>query len=87
MTQVTMLTITLFATAILLYLSFKIFHEQRPLIKSFRSIIFSTGIMTAINIFGDKIGISMPLNFPNLIAVGILGIPGICLMIILNAIF
>ena len=70
-----------------IYILFKAFKEPHALIKSFKSIFFSTSTLLILNALSDKIGISMPLNLPSIVAVGVLGIPGVCLLTILNAVF
>ena len=74
-------------TIVAIYILFKIFREPRPLIKAFTSIFFSTSVLLILNALSDKIGICMPLNSTNIITAGVLGIPGVCLLTILNAVF
>ncbi len=71
---------------IVVYFMSRIFKEPHPFIKSAVSIFCSTSTLLFLNIFSEKIGILMPLNLASVLTAEILGIPGICLMVILNVI-
>jgi len=81
-----MYQVVIVAMLIIVYLIFKILKQPHPFLKSIASLTFSLGILLILNILSEKIGIIMPLNLANIFTAGILGIPGVCLMIILNAI-
>lgn len=71
----------------LLFFIFKIFKEPKPLLKSIKSVFFSTAALITLHTLSPSLGISMPINLPTILTSGILGIPGICLMTILNVVF
>lgn len=75
------------ATVLILYITFKLLKQSHPLLKTVKSILSSTLFMIILNFANTLFGISIPLNVANLCAAGFLGIPGICLIIILNAVF
>ena len=72
---------------VLLYFIFKIFKEPRPFIKSIKSMFFSMSALITLHALSPTIGLPMPINIPSILTSTILGIPGICLMIILNVVF
>lgn len=72
---------------VLSYVIFRILKDPRPAIHTLKSMIFSTACMIGLNYVGIYIGIPTPLNAINLFVAGILGVPGICIMTILNTIF
>ena len=75
------------ALFILLYFIFKIFKEKKPFVKSIKSIFFSMGALIFMHVLSPAIGVPMPINIANILTSGILGIPGICLITILNVVF
>lgn len=68
------------------YVAFKVLKVSHAFVKSILSVALSLGLLMVLNIISEKIGIFMPLNLASVFAAGVLGIPGICLMIILNVI-
>ncbi|MBR2734699.1 MAG: pro-sigmaK processing inhibitor BofA family protein [Clostridia bacterium] len=72
---------------ILIFCIFKIFKEPKPFLKSIKSVFFSTAALITLHTLIPALGISMPINLPTILTAGILGIPGICLMTILNVVF
>lgn len=80
-----MYQIALATALIMVYFMFKIFKEPHPFIKSIGSIALSMTALLLLNAFSEKIGILMPLNLGSILTAEILGIPGVCLMVILNA--
>ncbi len=44
-------------------------------------------ILFIVNFFGDFVGISLGMNFINAIIIGLLGVPGVVLLIIINLFF
>lgn len=72
---------------ILLYFIFKIFKEEKPFIKSIKSMFFSMGALAVLHTLSPTIGLPMPINILSVLTSAILGIPGICLITILNVVF
>lgn len=82
-----MYSIILALALIVVYFMFRIFKTPHSFIKSIMSIVFSMVTLTLLNVLGGKIGLFMPLNLASILTAGVLGIPGICSMIILNVVF
>ncbi len=81
-----MYQIVIVAALIVVYFLFRIFKKPRPFINSVGSIALSMTALLLLNTFSEKIGILMPLNLISILTAEILGIPGVCLMVVLNAI-
>lgn len=75
------------ALFISLYFIFKIFKEPKPFVASLKSMLFSTGALITLHALSPTLGISIPINIASLVTSAALGIPGICLMTILNVVF
>lgn len=61
-----------------------------PLKKIFKlilNILIGLIMILLVNVFGQKIGLSIPFNFVTALISGLLGVPGVIVLIILNYIF
>lgn len=59
----------------------------KRILKLLLNIIFGLFLILITNIFGEKIGLHIPFNIVTAIISGILGIPGVISLIVLNYIF
>ena len=80
------LTIILIAIIVLSLAKF-IFHvNAKRLIELIINIILGLIVLWLINKFGGSLGIAIPINFITALVVGILGVPGVIILLLLNSI-
>ena len=80
------LTIILIALVVLALAKF-IFHvNAKRLIELIVNIVLGLIVLWLINKFGGSLGISIPINFITALVVGILGVPGVIILLLLNLI-
>lgn len=80
------LTIILIAIIVLSLAKF-IFHvNAKRLIELIINIILGLIVLWLINKFGGSLGIAIPINFITALVVGILGVPGVIILLLLNLI-
>lgn len=80
------LQIIIVAAIVLLLAKFIFKVNTKRLIELIVNIILGIVVIWLINTFGSSLGISIPLNFITALVVGILGIPGVIILILLNLI-
>ena len=80
------LTIILVAVIVLLLAKFVLRINTRGLIGLLINILLGIIVIWLLNKFGGPLGISIPLNFITALIVGILGIPGVIILVLLNLI-
>ena len=81
------LTIVLVALVVLLLAKFVLHVDMKRLIELIINILLGILIMWLINKFGGSLGISIPINFITALVVGILGVPGVIILVLLIAFF
>ena len=80
------LTIILTAIVVLLLAKF-VFHVSiKRIIELIINIILGIIVLWIINKFGGSLGINIPLNIITGLVVGILGLPGVIILLLLNLI-
>ena len=80
------LTMILIAIVVLALAKF-IFHvNAKRLIELIVNIVLGLIVLWLINKFGGSLGISIPINFITALVVGILGVPGVIILLLLNLI-
>ena len=80
------LQIIIVAAIVLLLAKFIFKVNTKRLIELIVNIILGIVVIWLINTFGSSLGISIPLNFITALVVGVLGIPGVIILILLNLI-
>ncbi len=80
------LTIILIAIIVLLLAKFIFRVNARRLIELIVNIILGLIVLWLINKFGGSLGIAIPINFITALVVGILGVPGVIILVLLNLI-
>ena len=80
------LQIIIVAAIVLLLAKFIFKVNTKRLIELIVNILLGIVVIWLINTFGSSLGISIPLNFITALVVGVLGIPGVIILILLNLI-
>ncbi len=80
------ITMILIAAIVLLLAKFVLKVSPRRLIELVINILLGIIVIWLINTFGGSLGISIPLNFLTALVVGVLGIPGVIILVLLNLI-
>ena len=80
------LTMILIAIIVLLLDKFVLKVNTKRLIELIINILLGIVVIWLINKFGGSLGISIPLNFITALVVGVLGIPGVIILVLLNLI-
>ena len=80
------ITILLVAIIVLLLAKFVFKVNVKRLIELIINIVLGIIVLWLINKFGGSLGISIPINIITAIVVGILGLPGVIILILLNLI-
>ncbi len=80
------LQIIIVAAIVLLLAKFIFKVNTKRLIELIVNILLGIVVIWLINTFGSSLGISIPLNFITALVVGVLGIPGVIILVLLNLI-
>lgn len=80
------LTMILVAIIVLLVAKFILNLNIRRIIELAINIVLGIIVLWLLNKFGGSLGISIPINVITAIVVGILGIPGVIILVLLNLI-
>lgn len=80
------LTMVLVAIIVLLVAKFILNLNLRRIIELAINIVLGIIVLWLLNKFGGSLGISIPINVITAIVVGILGIPGVIILVLLNLI-
>ena len=80
------LTMIITAIVVLLIAKFLLHVNVRRLIELIINIILGIVILWLLNKFGGSLGISIPINIITALVVGILGVPGVIILLLLNLI-
>jgi len=80
------LQIIIVAAVVLLLAKFIFKVNTKRLIELIVNILLGIVVIWLINTFGSSLGISIPLNFITALVVGVLGIPGVIILVLLNLI-
>ena len=80
------LTMILVAIIVLLVAKFVLNLNVRRIIELAINIVLGILILWLLNKFGGGLGISIPINIITALVVGILGIPGVIILVLLNLI-
>ena len=80
------LQIIIVAAIVLLLAKFIFKVNTKRLVELIINILLGIVVIWLINKFGGSLGISIPLNFITALVVGILGIPGVIILVLLNLI-
>ncbi len=80
------LTMIITAIVVLLIAKFLLHVNVRRLIELIINIILGIVILWLLNRFGGSLGISIPINIITALVVGILGVPGVIILLLLNLI-
>ena len=80
------LQIILVAAVVLLLAKFVLRINTKRLIELIINILLGIIVIWLINQFGGSLGISIPLNFITALVVGVLGLPGVIILVLLNLI-
>ena len=80
------LTMILIAAVVLLVAKFVLNINTKGLIELIINIILGILIIWLINMFGSGLGINIPLNWITAIVVGVLGVPGVIILVLLSLI-
>lgn len=80
------LQIILVAAVVLLLAKFVLKINTRRLIELIINILLGIIVIWLINQFGSSLGIAIPLNFITALVVGVLGLPGVIILVLLNLI-
>lgn len=80
------LTMILVAIIVLLLAKFVLKVNTKRLIELIINILLGIVVIWLINKFGGSLGIYIPLNFITALVVGVLGIPGVIILVLLNLI-
>lgn len=79
-------TMILIAVIVLLVAKFILNLNLRRIIELAINIVLGILILWLLNKFGGSLGISIPINIITALVVGILGIPGVIILVLLNLI-
>ena len=80
------LTMILVAVIVLLVAKFILNLNLRRIIELAINIVLGILVLWLLNKFGGSLGISIPINVITALVVGILGIPGVIILVLLNLI-
>ena len=80
------LTMILVAIIVLMVAKFVLNLNLRRIIELAINIVLGILILWLLNKFGSGLGISIPINVITALVVGILGIPGVIILVLLNLI-
>lgn len=80
------LTMILVAIIVLMVAKFVLNLNIRRIIELAINIVLGIIILWLLNKFGGSLGISIPINVITALVVGILGIPGVIILVLLNLI-
>lgn len=80
------LTIIITAIIVLLIAKFLFHVNFKRLIELIINILLGIVVLWLINKFGGSLGISIPINIITAIVVGVLGLPGVIILVLLNLI-
>lgn len=80
------LTMILVAVIVLLIAKFVLNVNFKRLIELIINIVLGIIILWLLNKFGGSLGISIPINIITALVVGILGVPGVIILVLLNLI-
>ena len=80
------LQIVLVAAVVLLLAKFVLRINTRRIIELIINILLGIIVIWLVNKFGSSLGTPIPLNFITALVVGILGLPGVIILILLNLI-
>ncbi|MBR7042453.1 MAG: pro-sigmaK processing inhibitor BofA family protein [Bacilli bacterium] len=80
------LTMVLVAVIVLLLAKFVLNLNLRRIIELAINIVLGILVLWLLNKFGGSLGISIPINVITAIVVGVLGIPGVIILVLLNLI-
>ena len=80
------LTMILVAIIVLMVAKFVLNLNIRRIIELAINIVLGIIILWLLNKFGGSLGISIPINIITALVVGILGIPGVIILVLLNLI-
>ena len=80
------LTIILAAAVVLLLAKFVLHVNTKRLIELIINILLGIIVLWIINRFGGSLGIAIPINIITALVVGILGLPGVIILLLLNLI-
>ena len=80
------LTMILIAVIVLLVAKFILNLNLRRIVELAINIVLGILVLWLLNKFGGSLGISIPINVITAIVVGILGIPGVIILVLLNLI-
>ncbi len=80
------LTIILAAAVVLLLAKFVLHVNTKRLIELIINILLGIIVLWLINRFGGSLGIAIPINIITALVVGILGLPGVIILLLLNLI-
>ncbi len=80
------LTMILIAIIVLLVAKFILNLNVKRIIELAINIVLGIIILWLLNKFGGSLGISIPINVITALVVGILGIPGVIILVLLNLI-
>ena len=80
------LTMILVAIVVLMVAKFVLNLNIRRIIELAINIVLGIIILWLLNKFGGSLGISIPINVITALVVGILGIPGVIILVLLNLI-
>ena len=80
------LTMVLVAIIVLLVAKFVLNLNVRRIIELAINIVLGILVLWLLNKFGGGLGISIPINVITAIVVGVLGIPGVIILVLLNLI-
>ena len=80
------LTIILAAAVVLLLAKFVLRVNTRRLIELIINVLLGVIVLWLINRFGGSLGIAIPINIITALVVGVLGLPGVIILLLLNLI-
>ncbi len=80
------LTIILAAAVVLLLAKFVLRVNTKRLVELIINILLGIVVLWLINKFGGSLGIAIPINIITALVVGILGLPGVIILLLLNLI-
>lgn len=80
------LTIILAAAVVLLLAKFVLRVNTKRLVELIINILLGIVVLWLINKFGGSLGIAIPINIITALVIGILGLPGVIILLLLNLI-
>ena len=80
------ITIIIVALVVLLLAKFILNLNTKRIIELILNIVLGIVVLWLINKFGTTLGISIPINIVTALVVGILGFPGVIILVLLNLI-